>query len=238
MGKPLAVRWLAYELPELRAGAVAWGHVEVENVGGQTWMHDGGPALSYHWLDDRGNAIVWDGYRSPLAESVAPGERTRAELAVRAPIPPGRYSLSIDLVEEGRFWFGELGNAPLLTTVDVRPRIATLSEATLHFGDATPGPGWEQLVLAAHREGYAVVGCGVELPPRLFRRVPAALAPYTAPGRVPSFTAPLICPSILGGVQIEWTEVAGLPAVLPPRHEPYLYDGRIRVRPAPAGRRH
>lgn len=229
MGKPLAARWLAHELPELRAGAVAWAQVEVENVGERAWDPDG-PTLSYHWLDERGNAILWDGFRSPLTRTVAPGERTRATLAIRSPIPPGRYSLSIDFVDEGRFWFGELGNATLDATVEVRPRIETLSEATPHFGEATPAPGWEELVLAAHREGYAVVGGGVELRPRLLRRVPPALAPYTAPGRVPSFTGPLICPSILAGVEVEWTEVAGLPAVLPPRDEPYLYDGRVKVR--------
>ena len=230
MVKPLAARWHAYELPELRAGAVGWAQVEVENVGERSWPADG-LTLSYHWLDERGNPILWDGFRTPLERTVEPGERARVALAIRSLIPPGRYSLSIDFVEEGRYWFGELGNPTLDADVEIRPRIDTLAEATLHFGDATPAPGWEELVLAAHREGYAVVGGGIDLRPRLLRRLPPALAPYTAPGRVPSFADPLICPSILEGVEVEWTEVAGLPAVLPPRDEPSLYDGRIRVRP-------
>ena len=230
MAGPLTARWLAYELPALRAGSVAWAHVDVENAGERPWPADG-PTLSYHWLDERGNAIFWDGFRSPLAHTVVPGERTRLELAIRSPIPPGRYSLSIDLVDEGRDWFGELGSPTLDVDVAIGPRIESLAETTLHFGDATPAPGWEELVLAAHREGYAVVGAGIDDRRRLLRHVQPALAPYTAPGRVPSFTEPLLCPSILDGVEVEWTEVAGLPAVLPPKDEPYIYDGRIRVRP-------
>ena len=33
MATPLAARWLAHELPALRAGAVAWARLEVENAG-------------------------------------------------------------------------------------------------------------------------------------------------------------------------------------------------------------
>jgi len=235
MATPLAARWLAHELPALRAGAVAWARLEVENAGERSWPPDG-PTLSYHWLDERGNPIFWDGFRSSLPHAVEPGDRVAIELAIRSPIPPGRYSLSIDLVEEGRYWFGELGSPTLDVDVEIGPRIETLDEATQHFGDATPAPGWEELVLAAHREGYAVVGAGIDDRRRLLRHIQPALASYTAPGRVPSFTEPLLCPSILDGVEVEWTEVAGLPAVLPPRHEPYIYDGRIRVR-RPSGRR-
>ena len=34
---PLAVRWLAYELPELRAGAEGAARVVLENAGTATW---------------------------------------------------------------------------------------------------------------------------------------------------------------------------------------------------------
>ena len=46
-------------------------------------------AASYHWLDERGNPIVWDGLRTPLPHAVAPGERVTLALALRGPIPPG-----------------------------------------------------------------------------------------------------------------------------------------------------
>ena len=65
---PLAVRWLGHDLPELRAGVAAPARVALRNDGTATWRSRGesGVQLSYHWLDDRGNAIVWDGPRVAL----------------------------------------------------------------------------------------------------------------------------------------------------------------------------
>ena len=104
---PIAVRWLAYELPELRAGTVAPGRVALRNDGTATWRSRGelGVRLSYHWLDDRGNAIVWDGPRVNFERPVAPGEQVEMAVSLRAPQPPGRYRLAFDLVDEWRFWF-------------------------------------------------------------------------------------------------------------------------------------
>jgi hypothetical protein len=45
---------------------------------------------------------------------------------------------------------------------------------------------------------------------------------------VPTFASPLICPSVLPGVELEQlADVAGLPAFAAPRDEPWVYDGRI-----------
>src|ERR687897_999543 len=122
---PLAVRWLGYRLPELRAGAESTVEVLLRNAGTATWRSRGdlGVKLSYHWLDDRGNAIVWDGPRVGFGGPVAPGDEIEVALSVRAPRPPGRYRLAFDLVEELRFWFAEVGSAPLELDVEVRPRI-------------------------------------------------------------------------------------------------------------------
>src|SRR5262249_42303167 len=54
---PLAVRWLAYEVPRLRAGARHDCRVALANAGSAAWQD---VKLAYHWLDDRGNPIVWD----------------------------------------------------------------------------------------------------------------------------------------------------------------------------------
>src|SRR5918999_5518146 len=122
---PLAVRWRELRLGEVRAGAVAVAEVEVENAGGATWRSSEGAGvlLSYHWLDPFGNAIVWDGIRTAFPGVVGPGERARIEMRLRGPMPPGRYRLALDLVDEGRVWFEEVGNAPLEREVDVAPRI-------------------------------------------------------------------------------------------------------------------
>jgi hypothetical protein len=91
-------------------------------------------------------------------------------------------------------------------------------------------PGAEELALAAHAEGYAVVAPSLD-PPRRLRR---GLAPWTeSDGRNPGFAHPLLCPSALRGIELErLPDVEGLPAFAPPPDEPWLYDGRISVRPA------
>lgn len=225
MARPLAVRWGAHELPELQAGSLETARLELENAGETPWRGDRF-TVSYHWLDELGNAIVWDGLRTRV--EAEPGTGAAVDLLVRSPIPPGRYRLSIDLVDESRFWFGELGEPTLDFDVDVLPREGT---GVASLGDATPAPDWQERVLAAHREGYAVVGGSVE-----GRRLPGELAPYGRPGRVPDFSLPLVCPSVLDGVAVAWTEVGGLPAAVALDAEPSLYDGRIRVR-LPSGRR-
>jgi hypothetical protein len=122
---PLAVRFLSYELPVLRAATTVLATVELENAGTGTW-HAFGPAhirLSYHWLDRFGNVLVWEGLRVLPDEPVEPGTRLRLELPVAAPMPPGGYRLVLDVVDEGRLWFGELGGRTLDVDVEVAPRL-------------------------------------------------------------------------------------------------------------------
>jgi hypothetical protein len=253
---PLAVRWLAYELPELRAGAEAAVEVVLRNAGSATWRTrgDGGVRLSYHWLDDRGNPIVWDGPRVEFGEPVAPGDEVEVVLRVGAPRPPGRYRLAFDLVEEHRYWFAEVGSTPLELDVEVRPRIderrlavsvrgasdettAALAaqEEPLAQGEAVamahlvagavPAPDWSRRVLDAHAEGYAAVGGSIETGDR-------ALRPWgPGGGRNPAFAHPLLLPSLLSGV--EPAEHLGLPAY---EGDDGIFDGRIRLR-LPRGRR-
>jgi hypothetical protein len=214
------VRWDAYELPLVEAGALAPARVRLENAGLAAWR---GLNVSYHWLDERGNPIVWDGLRLPLA--LEPGETRELDVPVRAPIPPGRYRLAFDLVDEGRFWLEELGDRPLEVDVDVASRDASAARAFLD-APVDPAPDWHERARAAHAEGYAAVGGSLDAG----RRPPAALEPY-APGggRNPAFRHPLVCPSLLPPLEPN-AEVAGLPAWQPEGDEPWLYDGRITLR--------
>jgi hypothetical protein len=122
---PLAVRWIAYELEEQRAGVATRARVRLENAGTAPWRSRGreGVQLAYHWLDPLGNAIVWDGTRAAFPDVVQPGETVELDSPVVAPRPPGSYRLAFDLVEEFRFWFQEVGSTPLELSVDVMPRI-------------------------------------------------------------------------------------------------------------------
>ena len=229
---PLVARWRTLERAPVEAGTLQQTTVEVENAGTATWRTRGaedGLFLAYHWLDERGNAIVWDSPRTPLARAVAPGETLRQALALRGPIPPGRYRLAVDLVEEHRFWLAELGNPAYEEDVDVLPREAGAARAFLADG-AEPADDWHERVRALHEEGYAAVGGAIEQERGLVRRRDPAFEPY-APGggRHPRFAHPLVCPSLLPPLEPN-CEVAGLPAYMPEGDEPSMFDGRLVVR--------
>ncbi len=233
MPPPLAARFVSWSWGPLRAGARSSARIVIENVGSATWRQD--VLASYHWLDERGNPIVWDGLRTPLPAPVAPGERVELELALRAPLPPGRYRLALDLVAEGRAWLAELGNPSPQEDVEVLPRVEATSlaeAAVVHLPDwCRPAPGWAERVLAAHAAGYALVAGAID-PPRRLRRVLSAWAP--GPGRVPGFAHPLLCPSVLVGIEVEQLpDVHGLPAFRPPPDEPWLYDGSLVIKARP-----
>jgi hypothetical protein len=216
-------------LDEPRAGALRGARVEIENSGAATWRED--VSCSYHWLDSLGNPIVWDGIRTLLPRSVAPEERVTFRIDVRAPIPPGMYRFALDLVAEHRAWFGELGPAGPQEEVEVLPRVEAerLEEvAEVHVPSGwTLAPGAAELALAAHAEGYAVVAPSIDAP----RRLRQALEPWAdSEGRNPGFARPLLCPSVLRGVELErLPDVEGLPSFAAPPDEPWIYDGRVVI---------
>jgi hypothetical protein len=213
------VRWLGYEFEPPQAGALTRARFVLENAGTAPWRELN---LSYHWLDDRGNPIVWDGLRHEVR--AAPGERVERDLDVRGPIPPGRYRLAFDLVDEHRFWLAELGNFTPEFDVNVAPRDATSARAFLP-PDVELAADWKNLVRAAHEEGYAAVGGSIDT-----RRGPPELEPYASGGgRNPAFAHPLVCPSLLPPLEPN-AEVAGLPAWQPQGDEPWVYDARITLR--------
>ena len=216
---PLAVRWLTYELGAPRSGTLSDARVELENAGTAAWH---GIFASYHWLDELGNPIDWDGLRKAVPK-IAPGERATLDLDVRAPMPPGRYRLAFDLVLENRYWLSEIGNAMLETDVEVERRDASGAVAHLPPG-MEPAPDWHALARAAHEEGYAAVGGSIDA-----GRERELRAHRPGGGRNPSFGEPLVCPSLLPPLQPN-CEVAGLPAWRPEGAEPWVYDARITAR--------
>ncbi|MDX6479426.1 MAG: hypothetical protein QOG29_2013, partial [Gaiellaceae bacterium] len=159
---------------------------------------------------------------------------------------------------DNRFWFSEVGNPQPEVVADVQPRISRRALAVRDADDGVlagleepvvadeseaeaiaflapgvlPAPDWSRRVLDAHAEGYAAAGGSVEAAGGLLRRGSGELEPWSpGTGRIPGFAHPLLCPSVLVEVEPVWAEpVAGLPALLPPEPEPWLYDGRIALR--------
>jgi hypothetical protein len=233
---PLAVRWLSHDLQPARAGATLYGTVELENAGTAAWRSQPGRDihLSYHWLDPLGNAIVWAGAFILLPERVAPGEQIKLWVTVQTPMPPGRYRLAFDLVNEGRYWFQELGNERLELDVDVLPGIAhrTLAVSIAPGDDdlvalTKAALGQQEVPIAVEGDATAYLAAGARPAPDWSRRVldahqsgyaavggsieveglrrPKTLEPW-APGRgrVPHFAHPLLCPSLIPGAEPSW----------------------------------
>jgi len=116
------VRYGAYRGPLASApGERLFGVIALTNEGWETWT-TGANAIfaSYHWLDEHGRVVQFDGERTPLPRAIRPGETCDVALAVHAPAEVGRYQLAIDLVREGVTWFSEAGHPWLAQPFEVR----------------------------------------------------------------------------------------------------------------------
>jgi GT2 family glycosyltransferase len=112
----------------LEAGEAATAKVEMANLSPYRWLavgresdHQGSVRLSYHWCDDSGNVVQWEGERAPLPCDLEPQNSANAEMRIFAPFAPGNYTLEITLVQEGIAWFDQKGSAPVRMPVRVEP---------------------------------------------------------------------------------------------------------------------
>lgn len=108
------VEYVALDAPAVvAAGTTITCTLTLRNRGWRTLSSADAIFASYHWLDRKGTVVVQDGERSPLPRAVAPGSACTITLRVGTPAAPGRYTLAVDLVEEGVTWFSDAG-APML----------------------------------------------------------------------------------------------------------------------------
>jgi cell division septation protein DedD len=75
--------------------------------------------LAYHWLDQKGRMVVFDGERTPLPHDLKPGESVTLKALIQPPEKAGSYTLEITLVQEGVAWFPEKGGGKLSIPVEV-----------------------------------------------------------------------------------------------------------------------
>ena len=167
--------------------------------------------------------------------ALAPGERATVDVAVRAPIPPGRYRFAFDLVAEQRAWFSELGS-PMLAQRRRRAAARRRAECRVPAG-VEPAPDGQERVRAAHAEGYGVVAGAIEWPGGLLPPPPARARAVRARARAGSRASrAAACPSVLDGVELErLDDVAGLPGVRGPARRAVAL--RRPDRPAACGRK-
>jgi len=108
----------------LGVGQVATVPLRVQNL--SNFEFDSSVNLSYHWYDGNGNAVTWDGLRTPLA-GIRVNEVRAIDATVQTPAATGTYALRFDIVREGVTWFSGAGMqlAAITVTVQVPPYGAT-----------------------------------------------------------------------------------------------------------------
>lgn len=109
------------QLGELRAGMPEKLRIAISNHTTSTWENSESTPINacYHWLDEHGDIVHFDGVRTPLPGAVEPGESLEIDLYVIPPSQAGRYQLQLTLVHEGVCWFEEQGFNATANLVDV-----------------------------------------------------------------------------------------------------------------------
>jgi hypothetical protein len=67
--------------------------------------------ISYHWYRD-GQLYQWDGIRTPLRSDIY--KRLRQTIQVRTPKEQGKYILTVEMLIEGKMWFGDLSSKEVI----------------------------------------------------------------------------------------------------------------------------
>jgi SAM-dependent methyltransferase len=125
---------------EAAAGESVALRVSVENAGDAEWRQSEARPLTLgdRWLSGDGELLlVPDDGRTPLPPLLRPGESAVLTLAIRAPATPGRYTLELDVVQEGFRWFHQAGSPSLRIpfVVTPTPAAARASGAARDFSD-------------------------------------------------------------------------------------------------------
>jgi hypothetical protein len=96
----------------------------VKNTSNFVWKNAGNNPvnLSYHWLDDNGKVIVFDGERTPLPGSLPVHGLIKLNATIKLPDNPGKYTLVLTMVKEYVAWFNDKNAKPLEIPVEIISR--------------------------------------------------------------------------------------------------------------------
>lgn len=117
-------RYFPPPMPPMAPNELRAVPITLQNSGRIPWDHGGlrPVRLAYHWVDARtGEVARFEGRRTLLPHTVAPGATVQLTATVQAPARPGRYILLWDMLREyiGRGWFSQMGVKPGSVTVEV-----------------------------------------------------------------------------------------------------------------------
>ncbi|MEA2662844.1 MAG: hypothetical protein QOH08_2416 [Chloroflexota bacterium] len=98
-------------VPQLQIGQTVAVPVTVTNTGVGIFPAFGATPvdLSYHWYDQAGKQLVWEGLRTKLPADLRAGQSVALQAQVQSPPDGGTYQLRFDLVLEGVSWFSTRG---------------------------------------------------------------------------------------------------------------------------------
>ncbi len=120
---------------EMAAGQRVFTDIAFTNISSRAWPSKPNQKglnavnLSYHWLDEKGSPVVFEGLRTPLPHDLGPGDSVRVQAAIQAPDRSGRYTLEVTLVQEGVAWFPDHDGGKLVLTVNVKDANVTGSRS-------------------------------------------------------------------------------------------------------------
>jgi hypothetical protein len=129
------VAFESYKIPpNMIADETVSAHVTLKNISPVTWPSKPDTKdrfatnLSYHWLNQKGAVVVFDGLRTPLPQDVKPGESVTLNAIIQAPEKPGKYLLEVTLVQEQSAWFPEKKGAKLALPIIVTAEAAVKTD--------------------------------------------------------------------------------------------------------------
>jgi hypothetical protein len=92
----------------MKTGKTVSAEITVKNVSPVTWPSKPDKKnryavnLSYHWLNQKGATVVFDGVRTPLPRDLKPGESVNLKAAIQAPAKT-RTVYSGGYISSGKF---------------------------------------------------------------------------------------------------------------------------------------
>jgi thioesterase domain-containing protein/acyl carrier protein len=109
--------------------------VQITNRSSTVWRsHEAsGIFLASRWLNRKGKVVVPLDGNALLCGDLAPGDSETLEIGIKLPDRPGRYTLELDLVDDGVTWFAEEGSDPVKINLDIgNPPALTRFEGWWH----------------------------------------------------------------------------------------------------------
>jgi ubiquinone/menaquinone biosynthesis C-methylase UbiE len=89
--------------------------------------------LSYHWLDEKGRLIDYEGLRSPIPREMQPNDEVTVITKLRTPAAPGNYILRVCSMQEYVAWHDD-------NYLDIPLSVSSMGESPLSFLPANDLP--------------------------------------------------------------------------------------------------